>query len=257
VDIATLVGVIGAFAVIIVSIMLGEGPLVFINVPSLTIVIGGTFGVTLMRVSLKRFFGSFKIGMMAFMHKGYLSQELIAEAVALATAARKEGILALEGRDIGHPFLKQGIDLCIDGHPPEVVTAMLEREMDLNLERQDMGIKMFVAIGDAAPAMGMIGTLIGLVQMLANMSDPKSIGPAMAVALLTTLYGAVIANCVAIPIAEKLKLIMNEDRLNKMLIQESVTAIQEGMNPRILQQSLVAFLPEGSREVAAAGAAAA
>ena len=155
--------------------------------------------------------------MMAFMHKTYMSQELITEAVELATAARKDGILALEGRDIGHPFLKQGIDLCIDGHPPEVVTSMLEREIDLNLERQDMGIKMFVAIGDAAPAMGMIGTLIGLVQMLANMDDPKTIGPAMAVALLTTLYGAVIANCVAIPIAEKLKNIMNDDRLNKML----------------------------------------
>jgi len=134
---------------------------------------------------------------------------------------------------------------------------MLEREIDLNLERQDMGIKMFVAIGDAAPAMGMIGTLIGLVQMLANMDDPKTIGPAMAVALLTTLYGAVIANCVAIPIAEKLKLIMNDDRLNKMLILESVTAIQEGTNPRVLQQSLAAFLPEGSRDLATAEPAAA
>ncbi|MFT5446361.1 MAG: chemotaxis protein MotA [Gammaproteobacteria bacterium] len=256
-DIATLVGILGAFAVILIAIMLGDGALVFINVPSLTIVIGGTFGVTLCRVSLKHFFSSFKIGMMAFMHKTYLSQELITEAVELAAAARKDGILALEGRDIGHPFLKQGIDLCIDGHPPEVVTGMLEREIDLNLERQNMGIKMFVAIGDAAPAMGMIGTLIGLVQMLANMDDPKTIGPAMAVALLTTLYGAVIANCVAIPIAEKLKLIMNDDRLNKMLILESVTAIQEGTNPRVLQQSLGAFLPEGSRDLGDASAAAA
>ena len=256
-DIATLFGILGALGVVTAAIMLGEAATVFINTPSLIIVIGGTFGVTLTRVSLKHFLGSFKIGMLAFMHKTYLSQELIAEAVELATAARKEGILALEGRDIGHPFLKQGIDLCIDGHPPEVVTSMLEREIDLNLERQDMGVKMFVAIGDAAPAMGMIGTLIGLVQMLANMDDPKSIGPAMAVALLTTLYGAVIANCVAIPIAEKLKLIMNEDRLNKMLILESVSAIQEGTNPRVLQQSLAAFLPEGSREIAVAGAAAA
>ena len=103
----------------------------------------------------------------------------------------------------------------------------------------------------------MIGTLIGLVQMLANMEDPKTIGPAMAVALLTTLYGAVIANCVAIPISEKLKLIMNEDRLNKLLILESVTAIQEGTNPRVLQQSLAAFLPEGSRDLGEAEPAAA
>ena len=256
-DPATLLGIIGGLGVIVAAIIVvGSAPL-FMNLPGAMIVCGGTLAVTLTRVSLKHFVGSFKIGMKAFMHKKYLPQELIAEAVELANVARKEGILALEGRDIGHPFLKQGIDLCIDGHPPETVTTMLEREIDLNIGRQDMGIKMFVAIGDAAPAMGMIGTLIGLVQMLANMDDPKQIGPAMAIALLTTLYGAVIANAFAIPIAEKLKLIMDEDRLNKLLILESVTAIQEGTNPRVLQQSLAAFLPENNRDLAAAGAAAA
>ncbi len=256
-DLATLLGIIGGLGVIVASIFMGGSAPIFLNMPSVMIVVGGTVAVTLTRVSLKHFLGSFKVGIKAFMHKKHLPQELIAEAVELSNVARKEGILALEGRDIGHPFLKQGIDLCIDGHPPETVTAMLEREIDLNLERQDMGVKMFVAIGDAAPAMGMIGTLIGLVQMLSNMDDPKKIGPAMAVALLTTLYGAVIANAFAIPIAEKLRLIMNEDRLNKLLILESVTAIQEGTNPRVLQQSLVAFLPENNRELAAAGAAAA
>jgi len=256
VDLATLLGIIGGLGVIVTSILMGGSAPIFVNVPSIMIVVGGTVAVTLTRVSLKHFFGSFKVGIGAFMYKKHMPQELIAEAVELSNVARKEGILALEGRDIDHPFLKQGIDLCIDGHPPETVSDILEREMDLNLERQDMGIKMFMAIGDAAPAMGMIGTLIGLVQMLSSMDDPKSIGPAMAVALLTTLYGAVIANAFAIPIAEKLKLIMNEDRLNKMLILESVTAIQEGTNPRVLQQSLTAFLPENSRDLEAAGAAA-
>ena len=250
-DLATLLGILGGFGIIIGSIFMGGSAGTFINVPSLLIVCGGTVAVVLTRVTLGQFFSSFKVAMLAFMHKDFSATELITEAVELANVARKEGVLALEGRDIAHPFLKKGIDLCIDGHAPDVVNQMLERELDLHLEREEVGIKMFIAIGDAAPAMGMIGTLIGLVQMLSSMEDPKSIGPAMAVALLTTLYGAVIANAFAIPIAEKLKLISNEDRLNKMLILESVSAIQEGVNPRVLQQSLVAFLPENSREIAA------
>lgn len=253
-DLATLLGILGGAGVIMGSIVMGGSAPIFFNVPSIMIVVGGTIAVTLTRVSLKQFLGSFKVGLQAFMHKDHLPQALIAEAVELSNVARKEGVLALEGRDIGHPFLKQGVDLCIDGHAPEIVSEMLEREIDLNLQREETGIKMFVAIGDAAPAMGMIGTLIGLVQMLSSMDDPKSIGPAMAIALLTTLYGAVIANAFAIPIAEKLRLIMSEDRLNKMLILESVSAIQEGTNPRVLQQSLTAFLPESNRNLEVAGA---
>lgn len=249
-DLATLLGILGAMGIIVASIVLGGSAGTFFNVPSLLIVCGGTLGVVLSQVSLSQFLGSFKVAMAAFMHKDFAASDLIREAVELANVARKEGVLALEGRAIDHPFLKKGIDLCIDGHNPEVVTQMLERELDLHIEREETGIKMFKAIGDSAPAMGMIGTLIGLVQMLSNMDDPKSIGPAMAVALLTTLYGAVIANAFALPIAEKLKLILNDDRLNKMLILESISAIQEGVNPRVLQQSLVAFLPENSRELA-------
>lgn len=253
-DLATLLGILGALGIIASAIVMGGSAGTFVNIPSLLIVIGGTIGVVLSQVSLKQFLGSFKVAMLAFMHKDFAATDLIREAVELANVARKEGVLALEGRDIDHPFLKKGIDLCIDGHNPEVVSQMLERELDLHLEREETGIKMFKAIGDSAPAMGMIGTLIGLVQMLSAMEDPKSIGPAMAVALLTTLYGAIIANAFALPIAEKLKLILNDDRLNKMLILESVAAIQEGVNPRVLQQSLVAFLPENSREVEAEAA---
>ncbi len=254
-DLATLIGILGGLGVVLSAILLGTAPALFINVPSLIIVVGGTLAVTLTRVSIQQFFATFKVALNAFLHKNYSARDLINEAVELATIARKEGILALEDREINHAFLKQGIGLCIDGHPAEVVNDMLEREMDLNLEREKVGIRIFIAIGDAAPAMGMIGTLIGLVQMLATMEDPKTIGPSMAVALLTTLYGAVIANCFAIPLAEKLKLISEEDRLNKMLILESVAAIQGGTNPRVLQQSLTAFLPESSREGIGAEAA--
>jgi len=255
VDLATLIGVIGALGVVISAIVMGNAPALFINIPSLVIVVGGTIAVTLTRVSIQQFLATFKLTIYAFMHKSHSAKDLINEAVELANISRKEGILALEDQEIGHAFLNQGIGLCIDGHPAEVVNDMLEREIDLNLEREKTGIRMFTAIGDAAPAMGMIGTLIGLVQMLATMEDPKTIGPSMAVALLTTLYGAVIANCVAIPLSEKLKLISEEDRLNKMLILESVAAIQGGTNPRVLQQSLTAFLPEGNRDGIGAEAA--
>ena len=124
---------------------------------------------------------------------------------------------------------------------------MLAKDINLTIERHEVGVKMFKSIGDSAPAMGMIGTLIGLVQMMSNMEDPKSIGPAMAVALLTTLYGAIIANAFAIPIAEKLRLISHEERLNKHLVLESISSIQAGVNPRVMEELLLNFLPESKR----------
>jgi len=249
-DIATLLGLFGGMGVIIAAIFLGGSVGTFINVPSLVVVIGGTFMVTLSQISLAQFLGSFKVTAKAFKHKSSPPETLIEEAVALANVARREGILALEGKEIGDPFLENGIKMCIDGHATEIVQKMLSKDINLELERQSTGILMFKSIGQAAPAMGMIGTLIGLVQMLANMDDPKSIGPAMAVALLTTLYGAIIANAVALPIAAKLKAISNEERLNKLLILESISGIQEGINPRVLQQILTTYLPESKREAA-------
>ncbi len=247
-DVATLVGLFGALGVIITSIFIGGSVGTFINVPSLVVVVGGTAMVTLTQVTLAQFIGSFKVGLGAFFYKTTKPEELIEEAVELADTARKEGILALESREIADPFLNTGIGMCIDGHPTEVVQKMLSKDINLTLERQNTGIKTFKAAGDAAPAMGMIGTLIGLVQMLSNMEDPKSIGPAMAVALLTTLYGAVIANAVALPIAEKLRGISASERLNKLLVLESIAAIQDGTNPRVLQQLLTTYLPENRRE---------
>ena len=246
-DLATLLGLVGAVLIIAAAIVLGGDPGIFLNIPSLLIVGGGTLAVTLTRVTLKQFFGSFKIGMRAFFNKTTPPESLIAEAVELAQISRKEGILALEGREIAHPFLERGINLCIDGHPPDVVQQMLSKDINLTIERHDTGVKMFKAIGDAAPAMGMIGTLIGLVQMLSNMDDPKAIGPAMAIALLTTLYGAVIANAFALPIAEKLKGISNAEKLNKHLILESISSIQAALNPRVMEEMLMNFLPESKR----------
>lgn len=250
-DLATLLGLIGAMGVIVASIMVGGDFGQFVNVPSLLVVVGGSIFVVLLRFTVGQFFGSFKVALKAFFIKSVSEKNLITEAVELANIARKEGILALEGRDIQHPFLSLGISMCIDGHQPEVVRALLSKDISLTIERHDIGVNIFKAFGDAAPAMGMIGTLIGLVQMLANMADPKAIGPAMAVALLTTLYGSVIANAIALPIAEKLRFRSNEEKRNRKLILESVTGIQEGTNPRVLEQMLLTFLPQGKRAAVA------
>ncbi len=246
-DIASLVGVLLAFGIITASIMMGGPFIIFVNVPSILVVVGGTLGATLMRVTLADFLGSFKVGMKAFLYKMDKPETLIEEAVEMANIARKEGLLALEGREISNEFLKRGIGLCIDGHSPEIVNKLLSKDINLAIERHMGGADMFKAMAVYAPAMGMIGTLIGLVQMLSNMSDPAAIGPAMAVALLTTLYGAVIANAFAQPLAEKLILISANEKLNKSLILESIAAIQDGTNPRVMQQLLNAFLPENKR----------
>jgi chemotaxis protein MotA len=248
VDLATLIGLVGALGIITTAIILGGSALIFLNVPSLLIVGLGTVMVVLMKFPLVHFFSAFTIAMKAFMYKPEDPQSLIREGVELANIARKEGVLGLEGREISNPFLERGIQLCVDGHEPEFVRQMLNKDVNLTIERHERGQAIFRAIGDVAPAMGMIGTLIGLVQMLSNMDDPKAIGPAMAVALLTTLYGAVIANALAIPIADKLALRSNEERLNKALILEAINAIQEGINPRVMEELLKTYLPVGERD---------
>ncbi len=246
-DIASLVGVLAAFGIIGAAIGLG-GPFgIFINVPGLLVVVGGTFAVTLMRITLADFLGSFKVGLKGFFYKLDAPANLIEESVELANVARKEGILALEGREISNGFLEKGIMLCIDGHAPEIVQNLLKKEMAQSIERHTQGADMFKAMGVYAPAMGMIGTLVGLVQMLSNMSDPAAIGPAMAVALLTTLYGAIIANAFASPLAEKLALTSNYEKNNQDLILEAINGIQEGTNPRVLKQLLSAYIPESKR----------
>jgi len=247
VDLATLLGLIITFGFILGAILSGGSLLLFVNVPSLLIVIGGSVSVVLMQFTLGQFFGAFKVAMKAFFHKSVDAVELIEQAGVLANVARKEGMMALESQEIENPFLNKGIQLCVDGHPPDLVRKMLSKDISLTIQRHELGQSIFKALGDIAPAMGMIGTLIGLVQMLANMDDPKSIGPAMAVALLTTLYGAIIANAFALPLADKLELRSQEEKTNRTLILETISGIQEGMNPRVLEELLKAFLPEAQR----------
>ncbi len=246
-DIATLIGLLGGLGVIAGAIVTGGDVMIFINVPSILIVVFGTFMVLLMEVSLKDFLGSFSIAMKAFFYQTDDPKKLIEEATQLADVARKNGLLALENQEISNSFLKKGINLCVDGHDPALVRRMLSKDIDLTIQRHETGQKMFKNMATTAPAMGMIGTLVGLVQMLANMSDPASIGPAMAVALLTTLYGAIIANAFAMPMVEKLALTSLNERTNKSLIMETISGIQDGMNPRVLEQLLLNYLPTSAR----------
>lgn len=247
-DLATLIGLLGAIGIIIMAMVLGGSVLLFINIPSLLIVVVGTLFAVLIKFPIGHFLGAFRIAAKAFMAKTDDPKSLIEEGVELANIARKEGVLGLEGQDIQNEFLKRGIQLCVDGHEPEFVRAMLSKDINLTIERHERGQAIFKAMGDVAPAMGMIGTLIGLVQMLSAMDDPKSIGPAMAVALLTTLYGAIIATVFALPIADKLALRSQDERLNKALILETISSIQEGLNPRVMEELLKTYLPENKRE---------
>jgi chemotaxis protein MotA len=247
-DLATLIGLIGAFGVILTSIIMGGSPGTFVNTPSLIVVFVGTFLVTMMKFSIGQFLSATKIALKAFIHKLPSPQELIDRSVELAKTARQGGILALEEAEVEDEFLQNGINLLIDGHPPEVVREMLNKDMQLTLQRHTEGQSIFKAIGDVGPAMGMIGTLIGLVQMLSAMDDPKQIGPAMAVALLTTLYGAILANMVALPVADKLALRSKEEYSRKRLIIDALLSIQEGQNPRIIGSMLEAYLPKSARQ---------
>jgi chemotaxis protein MotA len=249
VDLATLIGLVGSFAFVAMAMLLGGSLGMFFDVPSVLIVLGGTTFVVLIKYSISQFFGAAKIAVKAFMFKTDNPEDLIAKIVEMADAARKGGFLALEEMDVDNTFLRKGIDLLVDGHDADVVRATLQKDIGLTNERHEKGVGIFNSFGDVAPAMGMIGTLIGLVAMLSNMDDPKSIGPAMAVALLTTLYGSIVANMVAIPIADKLSLRKNEEKLNRRLILDGVLAIQDGQNPRVIDGYLKNYLNEKKRGV--------
>lgn len=248
-DLATLIGILGAIGLLVMAMMLSGDIMMFVDTQSLLIVFGGSIFIVLSNYNLGQFFGIGKIIGKAFMFKLEKPEELIEKAVDMADAARKGGFLALEEAEITNAFMQKGVDMLVDGHDADVVRATLQKDIDLTTERHDTGGKMLMALADVAPAMGMIGTLIGLVAMLSNMDDPKSIGPAMAVALLTTLYGAFLANVIAIPIAAKLELRMAEEKMNQELVLDAVLGIQDGQNPRVIEGLLKNYLAEGKRAV--------
>ncbi len=219
----------------------------FINIPGLMIVVGGTIAATLIKFTLMDVLGSMGIAMKTFFVKVVSPIAAIETITELAQIARKEGLLGLDGKEFDDEFLAKGMGMMIDGVSPEQVQMVLNRELQYSTERHKKGQNIFKGMGSAAPAFGMVGTLIGLVQMLANMSDPASIGPAMSVALLTTLYGAVIANLIALPLADKLHLRSKEEALARQLTIAGVAAIQRGDHPRLIEDQLKVFLAPKAR----------
>lgn len=253
-DLATIVGMLGAIGFIVMAMFLSaSGNLgMFVDTVSILIVFVGSIFVVVSKFTLSQFLGSGKAVAKAFMFKIEAPEELIDKAVQLADSARKGGFLALEEAEIPNAFMQKGVNMLVDGHDADVVRATLLKDISLTEKRHETAIAIFKSLGDIAPAMGMIGTLVGLVAMLSNMDDPKAIGPAMAVALLTTLYGAFIANVIAIPLADKLAIRNLQEKTNNQLILDAILGIQDGQNPKVIEGILRNYLAQGKREPAAA-----
>ncbi|MGI6632112.1 MAG: motility protein A [Bacillota bacterium] len=249
-DLATLIGSIAVFIVVIVGMLLG-GPLrPFWDPPSLFITLGGTMCATLMSFSLETFLDVMKITKQAYLSKETDIGETINTLVQFADKARREGLLALD-EDANHlkdPFLQKGIRLVVDGTTQELVRNILETEIAFVSDRHKTGQAVFETIGAMAPAFGMLGTLIGLIQMLLKLNSPDEIGAGMAVALVTTFYGSALANMFALPIATKLKNRSAREVFVKEAIVEGVLSIQAGDNPRVVQEKLKSFLAPKERE---------
>lgn len=244
-DIATIIGLVMGSGLLLWAIM-GKSDLgAFIDPGSFAIVIGGAAAAALVAFPLKTIMGAMQVTKLLFFTKVGDPNEMIADLVKFAEVARRDGILALENatNDIDDHFLVSGIQMAVDGTDPDLIEAIMLNDLETLESRHADGKAIFDNIGKYAPAFGMIGTLVGLVIMLQNMEDPSAIGPAMAIALLTTMYGAVVSNLFALPMAEKLGFRSRQEVMLKMIVIKGVMAIQSGDNPRIVEQKLKTFLP--------------
>lgn len=249
-DLATIIGLLATFGLVIAAIMIGSPITVFIDIPSVLIVFGGTMGCTLIHYPFKEIASALNVGKKTIFVQEMPINALITQLMEYANKARKEGILALQGamEKVEDDFLKKAMQMAVDGQEPATLREMLNTEIEYIQMRHEHGAAIFTTLGTYAPAMGMIGTLIGLVQMLQSLSDPSAIGPAMAVALITTFYGAVIANVVCLPMAGKLRGRSTSEVLVKTLVIEGMQSILSGENPRIMEQKLHAFIAPKLRE---------
>jgi chemotaxis protein MotA len=245
-DIASVVGLLLAVSLVLGSIATGSAPFTaFMDIPSVLVVLGGSMGAAFICFPLRSILSVPNVTKKVFFNKAESIPALIEQLVSLAETARRDGLLALEGRleEVDHSFIRLGIQMAVDGTRPEVIEDIMRTEMDAVATRHRDGKSLMDQMGRFAPAYGMIGTLMGLIMMLSNLSDPSSIGSGMAVALITTLYGAIVANVVFIPFAEKLGFINKQEMLGLEIIVRGIMAIQSGENPRVIEQKLNTFLP--------------
>lgn len=253
-DLAAIIGVLGGTAVIIGSILIAGSPLkAFLDMPSVVCVVGGAVMAAFTAFPLKTLLQLPLVFNKAFFPKVPDIEPAIAQLVEFAEIARRDGILALEGKlvEIDDSFMKMGLQMAIDGTDGDVMETILRTEMDSVGQRHKTGKAMLDCLNKYAPAWGMIGTLVGLVIMLGNMSDPNAIGPGMAVALLTTLYGAVISNMICAPLGDKLAAFSRRELEVREIVVRGILAIQVGDNPRVLEQKLRTFLPPNARKAEA------
>lgn len=248
-DLGTVVGLVLTLALLFGAMAMGVGIGPYIDIPSILIVFGGTTGVLLVGFKMEQMKNLSKIFMIAIKPPQEDIPALIKKMVDYSTKARRDGILALESdaNNEENEFLKKGLSMAVDGNEPDTIRDMLEIDMEQTSARHAANAQIFDQMGGFSGAMGMIGTLIGLVAMLLNMADPSAIGPAMAVALLTTMYGAMIGNIVGAPVANILGIRDADETLAKTLILEGIMAIQAGDNPRTLEGKLLSFLPPKDR----------
>lgn len=249
-DIATILGLFFGLGFTIWGIMISGDLSSFWDIPSVVIVLGGTVAATLLAYPLSSLGSVGKVFQKAFLHKDVSANGIIGDIISLANVARKEGLLSLEeyGSKLDDEFLKKGIMLIVDGTDPELVRNILETELIFLEERHNQGQGMLESMGSYAPAFGMIGTLIGLINMLKKLEDPSSIGPNMSVALITTFYGSLLANVFFLPLAQKLKVRSQSEVLVKELMIEGLLSIQAGENPRIIEEKLKTFIPPELRK---------
>lgn len=251
-DTATIGGLVAGFGFILMSMILGGAGLgVYINIPSILMVIGGSFAAVVISNPLSR-----SLSIMQYVNKVIKvptieTEQTITNLVSFAEKARREGLLALEeeAEEAGDEFLQKGMQLVVDGTDPEIIKTVLYTEVDQVEQRHETGVKIFDNWGALAPAFGMIGTLAGLISMLANLGgDSSAIGSGMALALITTMYGSIFANAMLIPFKNKLEDRHKDERLLQEIMVEGILSIQAGDNPTILKQKLASFLDPKTRE---------
>ncbi len=243
-DISSIIGIVSGIGFVIGTILIGGGLGSFFNVPSIIIVVGGTFAATMIGYPLADFLSVFKTSIKVFIFKIEPSKDIIAKLIEISNKARKGGLLSIEGdiQNTSDKYLAQALQMTVDGVKTGDIAQIMQKQMALKKKQLGVGANIFKNMGAYAPAFGMIGTLIGLVQMLANLDDPSSIGPKMAVAMITTFYGSVMANLFFIPMSDKLKGRNEEEMVSMNIIFEGIISIREGEHPKLMEDKLNIYL---------------
>ncbi len=246
-DFATIIGFIFGLSLMFGAILLGGEISMFFDLPSIMVVFGGTIATVFIRHKMSEVFGAFRIMMKAFLIKPTNIQPIITQIIEMAHIARKDGILALEQVRSTDTFMQKAINYCVDGADPTYLEGVLDKELAYQKDRHKNGVGIFEGIAESAPAFGILGSLIGLMQMVLHIDEPGAIGPGLAMALASTFYGLIIANLMAAPIAYKLLAHSQDEQMLRRVIIDGMISIQKGINPKMLQDSLMAVLPPAQR----------